>query len=146
MFLEVLLAIDKLLILGFEANGVLSKIHSFTLQNILPEYVNLIIFPNYVSLCRYNSMGLFQVVPKIRVVSWVMSFHFSGTRLHNTTSRQLRMMIWQYSLKYRFSPKCGENTKKLLTYMIYWYLGFPTRRREEELNWFSFIFLPLVLI
>ena len=41
MFLEVLLAIDKLLILGFEANGVLSKI-----QNILPEYVNLIIFPN----------------------------------------------------------------------------------------------------
>ena len=39
MFLE--LAIDKLLILGFEANGVLSKI-----QNILPEYVNLIIFPN----------------------------------------------------------------------------------------------------
>ena len=76
MFLEVLLAIDKLLILGFEANGVLSKI-----QNILPEYVNLIIFPNYVSLCRYNSMGLFQVVPKIRVVSWVMSFHFSGTRL-----------------------------------------------------------------
>ena len=81
MFLEVLLVIDKLLILGFEANGVLSKIHSFTLQNILPEYVNLIIFPNYVSLCRYNSMGLFQVVPKIRVVSWVMSFHFSGTRL-----------------------------------------------------------------
>ena len=46
MFLEVLLAIDKLLILGFEANGVLSKIHSFTLQNILPEYVNLIIFLN----------------------------------------------------------------------------------------------------
>ena len=38
MFLEVLLAIDELLILGFEANGVLSKIHSFTLQNILPEY------------------------------------------------------------------------------------------------------------